>query len=138
MNAQSIRDEATVRRVHHPGMTRAWFLDAVNRALAANMLVFEGPRRNIVIIPSSRGDGLEYTVSRQWCTCSGHYYTGRCLHRALAIAWIDLLDLEPMTRFHSAGRPYLEEEVPSNVVSIEGRAGGSRTGIEQKGKSHVG
>jgi len=104
MNAQSIRTESSARRVHHPGMTREWFLAAVNRALSADMVVYEGPRRNIVIVPSETMDRTDYTTSRQWCTCPGHYYTGRCLHRALAIAWIDVLDLRPLSRFETKGR----------------------------------
>jgi hypothetical protein len=98
MSELSMRERATAQRPHHPGMTRSWFLSAVNRALAADLKVYEGPRRNIVIVPSESEPGLLYTTSRQWCTCPGHMFTGRCLHRALAIAWIDVLHMEPLAR----------------------------------------
>jgi hypothetical protein len=76
----------------HPGMTRMFFDDAVRRAHEAGLqwTVDDDDR---MYVSSSTTPGLWYKVSRINCQCEGHHRSGRCLHRAFAIAVVDVFGL---------------------------------------------
>lgn len=83
--------------INHPGMTPQWFDTAVHRAMCAGLEVYEAiqPGRT-VWVPSQRQPGAFHAVTRTSCTCEGHQHAGRCLHRALAIAWFDAFREKPL------------------------------------------
>lgn len=76
--------------VDHPGMTPTFFDQAVKRAMDAGLCIQRTARASIVAVSSATDADVSYLVSRTSCGCKGHQYHGRCMHRALAIAWLDV------------------------------------------------
>lgn len=77
--------------ISHPGMSREFFDKAVGRAMMADLCIMQTSRPGTVAVSSGSSDEIEYLVTRTTCGCKGHEHTGRCYHRALAIAWWDVL-----------------------------------------------
>jgi hypothetical protein len=84
--------------VRHTGMSRDFFVRSVKEALKREASVYAGPSPRIVLIPSSEGNGMFYSLNKTWCTCLGHEHTGRCWHRAFYIFHADVLELIPVER----------------------------------------
>jgi hypothetical protein len=109
MNEAQLRSLATEADIRHTGMSRDFFIRSVKRALDENASIYLGPSPRIVLIPSSEGNGMFYSLNKTWCTCLGHEHTGRCWHRAFYIFHSDVLELEPVKRAsaieQTSGRP---------------------------------
>lgn len=76
--------------ISHPGMTKDFFDRAVHRAIMADLCIQRTARASVVAVSSSTDDDVSYLVTRTSCGCKGHEGHGRCMHRALAIAWWDV------------------------------------------------
>jgi hypothetical protein len=75
--------------LNHPGMTKDFFDRAVGRAMMADLSIQRTSRASVVAVSSSTDADVSYLVSRTDCGCKGHQQHGRCMHRALAIAFWD-------------------------------------------------
>lgn len=77
-------------QISHPGMSKDFFDTAVNRAMMAEVTIQRTARASVVAVGSTTDADVSYLVSRTSCGCRGHASHGRCLHRALAIAFWDV------------------------------------------------
>ncbi len=78
-----------VIEVNHPNMTAAFFDDAVRRAHDTGLgMTFTGPET--ALVASASNPAVRYMTSRTTCSCTGGTTHGRCLHRALFIAYVDV------------------------------------------------
>lgn len=76
--------------ISHPGMSKQFFDAAVRRAMDAELPIQKTSRASVVAVGSRTDADVSYLVTRTTCGCRGHQEHGRCLHRALAIAWWDV------------------------------------------------
>lgn len=78
-------------QLSHPGMSKEFFDRAVQRAMMAGLCIQRTGRASVVAVSSSTDPDVSYLVSRTGCGCRAHAQLGRCTHRALYIAWTDVL-----------------------------------------------
>lgn len=76
--------------INHPGMSKEFFDKAVGRAMMAELAIQKTSRASVVAVASATDADVSYLVSRTECGCVGHKNHGRCMHRALAIAFWDV------------------------------------------------
>lgn len=73
------------QEIEHPGMTKAWFDDAVRRSFELDLRVVATRLPGLYFMESISQPGLIYHVSARSCGCAGHARLGQCYHRARAI-----------------------------------------------------
>lgn len=76
--------------ISHPGMSKDFFDKAVGRAMMADLCIQRTARASVVAVSSSTDADVSYLVTRTTCGCKGHEQHGRCMHRAMAIAFWDV------------------------------------------------
>jgi len=84
--------------IDHPGMSKEFFDQAVKRAHDAGLAI-RFADNGTAFVTSASDPTVSYLVDRTSCGCRGHLGHGRCLHRALYIAHVDVFAspvLEPI------------------------------------------
>lgn len=76
--------------INHPGMSKVWFDNAVKRAMDAELCVQGTSRASVGAVSSATDPDVSYLVTREACSCKAGVQLGRCYHRALWIAWLDV------------------------------------------------
>jgi len=75
--------------VNHPNMTPAFFDNAIKRAHDAGLAI-RFADNGTAFVTSASDPTVSYLVTRTECGCCGYLGYGRCLHRALLIAHLDV------------------------------------------------